>query len=223
MAKPGSLRRAARLVVAAAFAACGSHAGAAAPTPERVLELCAQVDGPAHCGRLVEAEQLKGLPNLATRDGDRLKVTLFPSGTREFVDVYTFGSARSYAVWDYWSPVNAVVLFITEGERIGYAVLQRATNQYTVLPSEPVLAPNRQYLAVADFCDKGCDNEITVWRVARDGLRKALAWKPVAAWTDVTLKWNDAADALTIQYTQGSEDKPRTQDRKLDAPDWRRF
>ncbi|MEO8751726.1 MAG: hypothetical protein ABI624_03515, partial [Casimicrobiaceae bacterium] len=48
------------------------------PTPERVLALCAQVEGPAHCGRLVEAEQLKALPNLAVRDGDTLRVTLFP-------------------------------------------------------------------------------------------------------------------------------------------------
>lgn len=223
MTPPSSLRGAARWVVAVALAACGSIAGAAAPTPERVIELCARADGPAHCGRLVEAEQLKGLPNLATREGDTLKITLFPSGTREFADVNTFGSARSYAVWDYWSPVNAAVLFLTEGERIGYAVLQRATNTVTALPGEPVLAPNRQHLAVADFCEKGCDNEITVWRITRDAVRKVLAWKPAAAWSDVTVKWNDAGDALAIEYTLASEDKPRTQDRKLEAPDWRRL
>lgn len=216
-------RIALRCVLVLALAAGGGIAIAAAPTPERVLELCAQVEGPAHCGRLVEAEQLKGLPNLAMRDGDTLKVTLFPSGTREFVDVDTFGGARSYAVWDYWSPVNTVVLFTTEGERIGYAVLQRATNQLTALPSEPLLAPNRQQLAVADFCDKGCDNEITVWRVARDGVRKAQVFKPAAAWTDVTLKWNDTSDALTIQYSLVGEVKPRTLDRKLDAAEWRRL
>ena len=218
-----SPRIALRRVLAMAIVAGSSLAGAAPPTPERVLELCAQVEGPAHCARLVEAEQLKGLPNLAVRDGDTLRVTLFPSGTRTLVDVNTFGSARSYAIWDYWSPINAVVLFTTQGERIGYAVLQRATDQLTLLPAEPLLAPTRQQLAVADFCEDGCDNEITVWRVARDGIRKALAWKPAAAWTDVTLKWSDAADALTIQYSLAGEDKPRTQNRKLDAPDWRRF
>jgi hypothetical protein len=217
-----SPRRALR-VLALALAAGGGGAFAAAPTPERVLELCAQVDGPAHCGRLVEAEQLKGLPNLAVRDGDTLRVTLFPSGTREFVDINTFGSARSFAIWDYWSPVNAVVLFTTAGERIGYAVLQRATNQLAALPSEPLLAPNRQLLAAADFCDSGCDNEISVWRMARDGVRKAQVMKPTAAWTDVTLKWNDASDALTIQYTLAGEDKPRALVSKLDAAEWRRL
>ena len=47
---------------------------------ERVAELCAQVESPAHCGRMIEAEQLKALPNLARRDGDTLTVPLFPVG-----------------------------------------------------------------------------------------------------------------------------------------------
>jgi hypothetical protein len=214
-----SLRSAAGLVAACWLAAA---ALAAPPTPERVMELCASVDGPAHCGRLIEAEQLKRLPNLATRDGDTLKVTLFPSGSRTFVDVHTFGSARSFALWDYWSPVNAAVLFTTAGDRIGYAVLQRATDQLTAVPAEPILAPDRQRLAVADFCSEGCDNELTVWQVARSGIRKTLAWKPPAPWTDVTLKWNETADAITIQYTLVGEDKARTLERKLDASDWQR-
>jgi hypothetical protein len=217
-----SLRMALRCALVAAAAANAGPTSGAPLARERVLELCAQVDGPAHCARLIEAEQLKVLPNLAVRDGDRLKVTLFPSGAREFVDVSTFGDSRSYAVWDYWSPVNAVVFFTTEGLRIGFAVLQRATNQLTMLAAEPLLAPNRQHLAVADFCTDGCDNEITVWRVARDGIRKTLAWKPAAAWTDVTLQWNEPADALTIEYTLAGEEKPRSQIRKLDAPDWKR-
>ena len=53
---------------------------AASPTPEHVLELCLHAEGPAHCGRLIEAEQMKTLPDLATRDGDTLRVTMFPSG-----------------------------------------------------------------------------------------------------------------------------------------------
>ncbi len=194
----------------------------AAPLPqERVLQLCAQTDGPAHCGRLIEAEQLKALPSLAVRDGDRLKVTLFPSGTREFVDTTTTTDVRSFALWDYWSPVNAVVLFTTVDDQIRYAVLQRATGQLTALPAEPVLAPNRQHLAAADFCADDCDNELSVWRVARDGIRKAASFRPPGAWRDVTVTWKDG-DSLIVVYTLPGEDKPRSQDRRLDAPDWRR-
>src|SRR3989442_13967407 len=84
-------------LLAALFAA-SLHA--APPTPERVLELCAQVEGPSHCGRLVEAEQLKSLPNLAIREGDTLRISLFPSGTRDFVDTITSQNERTYALWD---------------------------------------------------------------------------------------------------------------------------
>lgn len=195
---------------------------AAPPTPERVLELCAQVEGPSHCGRLVEAEQLKTLPNLAVRDGDTLRVSLFPSGTRDFVDTITSVNERTYALWDYWSPVNAVVLFITSGDELRYAVLQRATSTVSVVPAEPLLSPDRQRVAVADFCTKRCDNEITVWRVTRDGLRKEASLKPAAAWSDVTVAWKDG-ETLTIQYTPPGEEKPRMQERVLADKEWKRF
>jgi hypothetical protein len=194
---------------------------AAPPTPERVLELCAQVEGPSHCGRLVEAEQLKTLPNLAVRDGDTLHVTLFPSGTRDFVDTIMSQNERTYALWDYWSPVNAVVLFITAGDELRYAVLQRATSALSVVPAEPVLAPDRQHVAVADFCSKRCDNEITMWRVTREGLRKEASLKPAVLWSDVTVAWKDA-ETLTIQYTALGDEKPRTTERTLADKEWKR-
>ena len=76
-----------------ALAAAFAGALAAAPLPqERVLDLCAGVEGITHCGRRIEAEQLKALPDLAVRDGDTLRVKLFPSGTREFADTATAGS-----------------------------------------------------------------------------------------------------------------------------------
>lgn len=204
----------------AAIVATSVHA--APPTPERVLELCAQVEGPSHCGRLVEAEQLKTLPNLAVRDGDTLRVTLFPSGTRDFVDTIASRSERAYALWDYWSAVNAVVLFVTAGDELRYAVLQRATGVVSVVPAEPVLAPDRQRVAVADFCSKGCDNEVSLWRVTRDGLRKEASLRPAAAWSDVTVAWKDG-ETLTIQYTPAGQEKPRTQERTLADKEWKRL
>ena len=209
------------LAVGACLVAFAGAASAAAPSQERVLELCADVDGPAHCGRRVEAEQLKSLPNLAVRDGDRLRVSLFPSGTRDFVDTVTSSSEKSYALWDYWSPINAVVLFVTSGEEISYAVLQRVTGALTALPAEPVLAPDRQHVAVADFCPYRCANEITVWRVMREGLRKDASFKPPSAWSDVTVAWKGDT-TLTIRFTAAGSDKPQTIDRPLTDREWRR-
>ncbi len=205
-----------------ALAAALANVSAAAPLPqERVLDLCAGVEGITHCGRRIEAEQLKSLPDLAVRDGDTLRVKLFPSGTREFVDTASAGSDRGYALWDYWSPINAVVLFVTSGDDISYAVLQRASNALTALPAEPVLAPDRQRVAVADFCPARCANEITLWRVTREGLRKEAAMKPAAAWADVTVSWKDG-ETLTIQYTPPGAAKPRTEDRSVSDRAWQR-
>jgi len=212
----------ARLAAGALFVVLAGSVCAAPPTPERVLELCARVESPAHCGRLIEAEQLKALPNLAVRNGDTLRVSLFPSGTRDYVDSIASSNERSYALWDYWSPINAIVLLVTSGDTLSYAVLQRATGQITALPAEPVLAPDRQRVAVADFCATQCVNELSVWRVGREGLRKELGFTPAAPWSDVTATWK-GGETLTVQYTLPGDDKPRTVERKVSAADWQRF
>jgi len=198
-----------------------STAQADAITRERMMELCANVEGPAHCARIVEAEQLKVLPDLARRDGDTLTVRLFPSGTRLLVDTLATSNERSYALWDYWSPVNAVVLFVASGEDVSYAVLQRSNGQLTALPAEPLLAPDRQRLAVADFCSRNCTNEVSVWRVSRDGVRKEMTYRPPAEWGDVTVAWKDA-ETLTVQYDPAGGGDRKSADRKLTAADWKR-
>jgi len=203
---------------ALALAACPS-VHAAPVTPARVTELCANAEGPAHCGRLIETAQLQSLPNLAIRDGNTLKVLLYPSGARNFVDIDSLHGGTTWSLWDYWSPVNVVLLFTTNDDRLGYAALQRATGQLTAFPAEPSLSPDRQRLGVADFCQANCDNEVTVWRITREGIRKELRWRPAAAWSDVTVQWKDA-ETLTVEFTAMGEDKARTVERRLADPDW---
>jgi hypothetical protein len=187
---------------------------------ERVMELCANVEGPAHCARILEAEQLKQLPDLAKRDGDTLTIKLFPSGTRVLADTLAANNEKSYALWDYWSPVNTAVLFVASGEDVSYAVLQRTTGQLTALPAEPLLAPDRQRIAVADFCSRSCSNEVSVWRISRDGVRKELTYKPPADWSDVTVAWKDG-ETLLLQYDPPAGER-KTVERKLAAGDWKR-
>lgn len=195
-------------------------AHAAAPTPQQVMEICGSSEGPAHCGRLIEAVQMKALPDLAKRDGDTLTIGLFPSGQRAFVDVTATNTAKAYALFDYWSPVNAVVLLVTVDDDASFVILQRASGQVTEVPAEPVLSPDRLRAVVADFCGT-CKNELSVWRVSRDGIRQELAWQPPAAWSDVTAKWKDA-DTIVLQYTPPNSSEARTMERKLAATDWQR-
>src|SRR5436309_6830892 len=133
---PSSLR--AGLTLAMLAFASRSH-GISLPAPQ-VAELCANAEDQAHCGRLIEEVQLKRLPNLAVRDGDDLKVSLFPSGTATFHDSVALSGAKSFTLWDYLDWINAVVLFVTDGDQTGFIVVQRANGKQYRMPSDPVLA-----------------------------------------------------------------------------------
>jgi hypothetical protein len=210
--------RAAAALAAATFVA----AAAAAPvTPEELATLCAGAEDTAHCGRLVEAEQMKRLPHLATRDGLELRVTLYPTGMATFTDVEAAADGRSHSLWDFISEINAVVLYTTVGEHVTFTLLQRTTANKVELPAEPKVAPDRQRLVTADFCAMRCVNELAVWRIARDGIVRESYWKPAEAWTDAVATWKDA-NTIRVEYTAVGASAPKTLDRRLTDPGWSR-
>ena len=213
---PSSLR--AGLTLAMLAFASRSH-GISLPAPQ-VAELCANAEDQAHCGRLIEEVQLKRLPGLAVRDGDDLKVSLFPSGTTMFRDSVAISGAKSFTLWDYLDWINAVVLFTTDGDQTGFVLLQRTNGRQYRLPAEPVLSPDRQHLVTVDICAKICDGEVAVWRVTRDEIVKELTWKPQPLWSDATAVWLDAG-TIRFDYTIGGEER-RKQDRRLNDPVWTR-
>ncbi len=153
-------------------------------------EVCAQAEDPAHCGRLVEAVQLKRLPNLARREGNVLSVSLYPSGSTNFTDSDDVVNGRSYSLWDYLDGINAVVIYTTAGDNV-----------------------------TADICEARCTNEVVVWGVTREGIRKELVWSPGAAWTDAVAKWKDTA---TLSFEYAGPEGTGTAERKLDDPGWKR-
>ena len=169
---PSSLR--AGLTLAMLAFASRSH-GISLPAPQ-IAELCANAEDQAHCGRLIEEVQLKRLPGLAVRDGDDLKVSLFPSGMTMFRDSVAISGAKSFTLWDYLDWINAVVLFTTDGDQTGFVLLQRTNGKQYRLPAEPVLSPDRQHLVTVDICAKICDGEVAV----RHSLRSPLFFQPRA-------------------------------------------
>ena len=207
-----------RALAAAAFLI--PVAGLAAPlSNDEIAEICAKADDPAECARLVETVQLKRLPNLARRDGNTLTVTLYPSGSATFSDSDDPVTGRAYSLWDYLDTINAVVLYTTQGDTASFTLLQRTTNRRTELPTEPQLAPDRQHLVTADICQGHCSNEIAVWRVARDGVRKELTWSPGPAWTDAVARWK-SADTLSFEYV--GPNGQGTAEKKIGDPAWKR-
>lgn len=208
--------------IALALAVLHSPAIFAAPlSHDELAAACAQAEGPAHCGRNVEEIQLKRLPNLATREGNTLKVSLYPTGTATFTDTEALNGGRSYALWDFVSEINAVVLFANDGANSSFVVLQRTNGRRFDLPSEPKVSPDRTRLVTADFCASNCVNELAVWRVTKDGVQKELTWKPVGAWDDAGASWKNA-DTLVVEYTPAGGAPAATLERRLTDAGWRR-
>jgi len=214
-------RRAVFVLTALAVAGLWSTATAVPPTPDDIARLCGDADGPAECGRRIEAMQLPKLPGLAVRDGAALRVSLYPSGSVTLTDVDAAAGVRTFALWDYLNEINAVVLFVTDGDNGRFALLQRATGRQSELPAEPRVAPNRQRLATADFCATRCVNELAVWRVTRDGVFKDQVWVPKDAWDDATVSWKDA-DTLVVEFTPKGGPAGQKMERRLADPGWTR-
>ena len=206
--------------VAAALVLSLAAAHAAPPTPADIATLCASAEDQSHCGRLVEAWQMPRLPGLATRTGDELRVTLFPSGVATFRDEVRITGAQTYALWDALDRINGVVLFTTDGDRSGFLLVMRNSGRQVRLPAEPVLSPDRQHLVTADFCASGCDNEVALWRVTREDVRKDRVLRPDGAWNDVVASWQ-GPDRLAIEYQRAGADAPQRMDVTLADPRWR--
>ena len=203
----------------AVAAALSVAAQAVPPTPDELARICAQAEDSPHCGRLVEETQLKRLPNLAARDGAALRVSLFPSGTVAFTDTEALNGGRSYSLWDYISEINSVVLYTTDGEDVTFTLLQRANGRRIELPADPKISPDRARLVTADFCAKRCVNELTVWRITREGVHKESTWKPAEPWADVVATWKDA-ETLAIEFTVAGAPARSRLERRLADPPW---
>ena len=153
---------------------------------------------------------------------NELRVQLAPAGLTVFHDTINVTGARTYAVWDYLEDLDTLVLFTTVGERTGFMLVQRRTGDEYRVPAEPVMSPDARHFATADVCAQECDNEVAVWRIARDGVRKEAAWTPPATWSDVSATWRNG-DALVLEYSLPGEARPRTIERRLDDPSWKKL
>ena len=196
-----------------------AHATAAPPTAAELAKLCGDAEDQAQCGRFVEARQLPKLRNVASRDGDELRIELLPVGSTVFRDAINIIGARSYALWDYVDDLESVVLFATNGDRTEFWWVQRRGGGEFRIPSEPVLAPGHRQFATADFCAQECDNQIAVWRVDASGVHKELAFSPQEAWQEASVAWKNA-NTVVIEYMRASEATPQIVERRLDDATW---
>jgi hypothetical protein len=216
------MRRTSRTRFGAALSIlCASVCMAVPLTPQELTNACTGADGLAHCGRIIEDIQMKRYPNLAARDGDALNVTLFPAGRTSFMDTADASGGRSYSLWDYMDTANIAVIYATKGDDATFLLLQRTNGRVFEIPSEPKLSPDHQRIVTADFCATQCRNEVALWRITPDGVRKEASWTPAPTWSDASVRWK-SADTIELEYSPEEGSTPRTVERRIDQADWKR-
>ena len=197
------LRFAAALALAAGAA---TVAMSAPPAQEALVKACDEADTALQCERMLEAAQLKQFPGVATRDGKTLRMPTRPGMPNvELRDVGdpdndTGADYRAYSFWDYWRDPGIAIVSVMTRDSDYYLLVELARGTQVKLGGEPLLAPDGKRFAVVDMCDKGCGNQIQVWRIERDRAVREKSFKPVEKWYETELSWRDAS-MLALDYS----------------------
>jgi hypothetical protein len=200
---------------------------AAALSDQEIKNICTDAEDPPQCGKFIERVQLKRYPGIGLRSGDTLEIRLRQGDPAIFTD--SDGGAqgnRDYSVWDVFADIDYVVVWLQEEDASRYLLINRKSGLIDEMPGEPVLAPDRRMIASADFCAIGCVNELTLWQVQANRLRKASTFKAWERWIDAGVRWK-SKDTLYLDVEvepTGTDRIPRSARRtlelKLDDPGW---
>lgn len=178
---------------------------AAPPSQLAILRACGDADTAAQCEKVIETDQIKQHPSIATRDGGSLRLKSKNGPPVELRDIGTPGTDerpgfRFYAFWDYWSQRNAVVVSVSAQAGDHYLIVDLNRGSQTRVGAEPLLSPDSGRFVVADLCDTQCGNAIELWRVERDKFVRERTFRPPEKWFDAEVKWIDV-NAIEVEYS----------------------
>jgi len=184
---------------------CVSPPALPALTDQEIAALCRDADGTAHCGKLIEHAVLDRHPGVASRVGGVLRINL--ARGRE-IDLADGGKASpgglDYSLWDVLDAPGYAVVWAQEADASRYLLVDREDGHIYKLPGEPMLAPDRSYFACADFCARGCVNELSLWKVEPHGLRRSATYRPAERWVDAGVRWQNR-DTLLLDVQVESD------------------
>lgn len=178
---------------------------AAPPAYEAIIKACDESENAAQCERLLEKGQLKQFHGVATRDGSVLRLPSRPGAPpvelRDSGDPESeTGDFRWHAFWDFWPEARIAVISVSTRDTDHFLLIELERGAQTRVPAEPLLSPDSARFLVSDFCDKGCGNQIQVWRIERNRPLREKTFKPRERWYETDVSWRDAT-SLTAEYS----------------------
>ena len=178
---------------------------AAPPAHEAIIKACDEAETAAQCERVLEKEQLKQFPTVGIRDGNALR---FPRPGQQAVEFRDSGDPenengadyRWHSFWDFWPHANIAIVSVTARDNDYFLIVELDRGTQVRVPAEPLLASDNQHFVVGDFCDKGCGNQIQLWRIDRNRAVREKTFKPRERWYETDVAWRDAS-SLTVEYS----------------------
>ena len=198
----------------------GPAAVAAPPSQLSILRACGESDTAAQCERVVEADQIRQYPAVASRDGRVLRLKKRNGQSLELRDEGTPGSdegpkSKFFAFWDYWTEPHAAVVSVSAEAGDYYLIVDLDRGTQTRITAEPMLSPDSGHFVVPDLCETQCGNAIELWRFDRDRIVRERTFRPSEKWYEADVRWKDPT-TLEIEYSvaapgqQASADAPPT-------------
>jgi hypothetical protein len=188
------------------------------PTPGQMAELCKGTEDLRECGRKVEQAQLKGLDEVATRNGKLLSIKLNESGAAHFLDVGAAEGGEAFSFFAYHAIADAVTLYHSRQDKLGFMVVLRNGGAGSAVPNEPIFSSSGGEFLTVDVCKKECEQRVTLWRVRGDVIRRHAEWIVPSQFSDAQAAFTPSG-SVWVELT-GADDKKQRIDLTANDKRW---
>ncbi len=165
------------------------------------------------CSRYLENELAREHPQLFSRQGSKLVISLTSGGMKTYVDVADEKNHGVGGKWfnlvRYFPQIGYGLIAVQFYEGGTYYLLDLGTGRDEDIIAEPVISPDRKRIAVAnvDLESRYTPNVLSVFRLQRSGLITEFIAKP-DDWGPGNLRWIGNEEISFVQYTLNPEFDP---------------
>jgi hypothetical protein len=172
------------------------------PSPTAMAEICKGTDDLRECGKRIESQQLKLTAGVAERNGRILSILQNPSGKVHFLDEGGAEGGESFSFFGFHAIADAVTLYHTRADKLGFMVVSRRTGAGSVVPNEPIFHSSGEQFVTVDVCRKDCEQRITWWKLGDDGIRRHAEFVVPSSWNDATAAWSPSG-SVWVEFVEG--------------------
>jgi hypothetical protein len=187
------------------------------PSTVAMAEICKGTDDLRECGKRIEAQQIAKAGGVVERNGRVLSVTQRPTGKVHFLDEGGAEGGESFAFFGFHAIADAVTLYHTKTDKLGFIVVSRRTGSGSAVPNEPIFHSSGEQFLTVDICKRECEQRITWWKITADGIRRHAEFLAPSSWNDATAAWSPNGSTW-VEFS--SDDGKRNTELTMSDPRW---